>query len=99
MKKVKSLLLVAVFALTLALSSCYTLVHTVGDGARGGQVTAQKQWYALFGLVPINNVDSKAMAGGAENYTITTEISFIDYVITAFTSIVTISVKTVEVQK
>jgi hypothetical protein len=99
MKKVKSLLLIAVFALTLALSSCYTMVHTVGDGARGGQVTAQKQWYALYGLVPINNVNSKAMAGGAENYTIKTEVSFIDYVISAFTSVVTIVVQTVEVQK
>lgn len=99
MKKVKSLLLIAVFALTLALSSCYTMVHTVGDGARGGQVTAQKQWYALYGLVPINNVNSKTMAGGAENYTITTEITFIDYVISAFTSWVTITVQTVEVQK
>lgn len=87
------------FTLTLALSSCYTLTHTVGDGAKGGQVTAKKQWYALWGLVPINNVDSKAMAGGAENYTITTEHSFIDYVITAFTSVVTVTVQTVEVQK
>jgi hypothetical protein len=99
MKKVKSLLLIAVFALTLALSSCYTMVHTVGDGARGGQVTAQKQWYALYGLVPLNNVNSKTMAGGAENYTIKTEITFIDYVISAFTSWVTITVQTVEVQK
>jgi predicted small secreted protein len=99
MKKMKSLLLIAVFALTLALSSCYTMVHTVGDGARGGQTLQQKQWYALYGLVPINNVDSKSMAAGAENYTITTEITFIDYVITAFTSWVTIVVQTVEVQK
>jgi hypothetical protein len=99
MRKFKSLLLIAVFSLSLALSSCYTLTHTVGDGARGGQVTAQKQWYALWGLVPINNVDSKAMAGGAENYTIKSEVTFIDYVITFFSSVVTVTVQTVEVQK
>lgn len=99
MKRVKSLLLVALFSLTLALSSCYTLTHTVGDGARGGQVTAQKQWYALWGLVPINNVDTKAMAGGAKDYTIKSQVAFIDYVISAFTSVVTVVVQTVEVQK
>ncbi len=99
MRKFKSLLLIAVFTLSLALSSCYTLNHTVGDGARGGQVTAQKQWYALWGLVPINNVDSKALAGGAENYTIKSEVTFIDYVITFFTSVVTVTVQTVEVQR
>jgi len=99
MRKFKSLLLVAVFILSLALSSCYTLNHTVGEGAKTGITNTQKQWYALWGLVPINNVDSKALAGGAEHYTIKSEITFIDYVITFFTSIVTVTVKTVEVKR
>jgi len=47
----------------------------------------------------LNDVDSQEMAGGAENYTIYTQFEFVDYIITAFTSVVTISVQTVEVQK
>ncbi len=99
MKKMKSILLVAMFAITMALSSCYTLHHTVGEGAKGSQVTTQRQWYVLWGLVPINNVDTKAMAGNAKDYTITSEVTFIDYVITAFTSAITVVVQTVQVQK
>jgi hypothetical protein len=55
--------------------------------------------YALWGLVPINEVDSKAMAGGASNYTIKSKVKFVDYVISAFTSAVTINVQTVSVLK
>lgn len=97
MKKVKSLLLVAVMAITF--SSCYTLNHTVGNGAQTGVTMQQKQWYALWGAVPLNDVDTKAMAGGATDYNIKSQIKFVDYVISAFTSIVTINVQTVEVTK
>jgi len=53
----------------------------------------------LFGLVPLNEVDSKALAGGAEDYTITTKFKFVDHVIGFFTSIVTVRPMTVTVQK
>ena len=55
--------------------------------------------YALWGLVPINEVDSKAMAEGASNYTIKSKVKFVDYVISEFTSAVTINVQTVSVLK
>jgi hypothetical protein len=76
-----------------------TLTHVVGNGASTGVSTEKKQWYALWGLVPINTVDSKAMASGSTNYTIKSQVKFIDYVISAFTSIVTVNVQTVSVQK
>lgn len=97
MKTLRSFLFVAIFAFTL--SSCMTLVHTVGDGAKGNTTVEQRQWYALWGLVPINEVDSKAMAQGAENYTIKSQATFVDGVITFFTSIVTVTVQTVQVKK
>ena len=97
MKTKKSFL--AIFLLALLLSSCMTLTHVVGNGATSGVRTEKKQWYALWGLVPINTVDSKAMAVGASNYTIKSQVKFIDYVISAFTSIVTVNVQTVSVQK
>ena len=97
MKTIKAFL--GIFLLVIFLSSCMSLTHVVGTGASSGVSTEKKQWYALWGLVPINEVDSKAMAGGASNYTIKSKVKFIDYVISAFTSAVSINVQTVVVQK
>lgn len=97
MKKIKSFLLIAIFS--VALSSCYTLQHTVGNGGSGGSSVDQKQWYALWGAVPLNDVNTQQMAGDASDYTIESQIKFVDYIITAFTSVITVSVQTVEVTK
>jgi len=97
MKTRKSIFLVMVLAFLL--SSCMALTHVVGTGGSSGTTTEKKQWYALWGLVPINEVNSKAMAEGAENYTIKSQEKFVDLVISAFTSIVTITVQSVSVQK
>ena len=97
MKKFKQLLLI--FLMAFAITSCYTNVHYVGDGAKGSRVESKKQWYALWGLVPINDVSSREMAGDATDYTIKTEHKFVDQLITIFTSFVTVTVMTVEVKK
>jgi predicted small secreted protein len=81
------------------MTSCYTSSHMIGSGAKGGEVIQNRQWFALFGLVPINKVDSKAMAGGATDYTLTTTHSFVDQLIGIFTGFVTIYPITVEVKK
>lgn len=81
------------------MSSCYTTQHVVGNGASTGQAVSKKQWYILFGLVPLNEVDSKQMAGGATDYTITTKFKFVDHVIAIFTSIVTVRPMTITVEK
>jgi hypothetical protein len=88
-----------IFLLVFLLSSCMSLTHVVGSGASSGLGTEKKQWYALWGLVPINQVDSKAMADGASNYTINSKLKFVDYVISAFTSAVSVNVQTVSVKK
>lgn len=93
------ILLAASFVMATALPGCFTHNHTVGSGAAGANATEKKQWYILFGLVPLNTVDSKAMAGGATNYTIKTQQSFVDVVIGIFTGIVTIQPQTVTVTK
>lgn len=99
MKNLQKLFLIALVAVSLSMTSCYTLTHQVGSGAQSGQSVEKSQWYALWGLVPLNEVDSKRMAGDAENYTITTEHTFVDGLISVFTGIVTISRKTVKVEK
>lgn len=97
MKRLVSLLMLT--AMLFVSVACYTHHHVVGTGAKGNSVTTEKQWYAIFGLVPINKVDTKAMSGGANDYEITTEQTFLDSIISAFTSFVTISCQTVEVKK
>lgn len=86
-------------ALIGLLSGCYTQIHKVGSGAAGNNVTAKQQWFALWGLVPITQVDSNAMAGGATNYEIRTEHTAIDVIIGIFTGWVTIYPRTVTVTK
>lgn len=97
MRKLKIIILF--LALTAATSSCMSLTHVVGDGAQSGSTVVKKQWYALWGLAPLGQVDSKVMAGGASNYTITSKITFTDWFLNIFTGIVTIYSQTVEVKK
>jgi Bor protein len=83
----------------LAVSSCYTMNHKVGTGGANATSQDERQWWVLWGLVPINNVDSQTMAGGATNYTVTTEFTVLDVIINFFTSIVTVATQTVTVTK
>jgi len=81
------------------LTGCYTQIHKIGTGAAGSNVTAKQQWFALWGLVPITQVDSNAMAAGAANYEVRTEHTAIDVIIGIFTGWVTIYPRTVTVTK
>jgi hypothetical protein len=81
------------------LVSCAAHIHVIGEGAKGSDVVNAKQWYILMGLVPLNKVDTKAMAGDAANYEIKTQQSFIDAIISGITSCVTISCRSVTVKK
>ena len=92
-------ILLAIAVCSVMLTSCYAISHTVGKGGSGGELIEKKQWYALWGLIPINHVDSKAMAGSTTDYTVTTQMSFIDLVIGIFTGIITLHPTTVSVQK
>jgi hypothetical protein len=83
------------------LPACFTFQHTVGRGPMNPKPTLVKetQWYALFGLVPIGRVDSGSMAGGAKDYRVTTKFTFVDVVITTFTSFVSFYRQTILVEK
>ena len=96
-KKILSVILLCVIILYSA--GCYSQNFVVGNGAQGNTQVDERQWYVLWGLVPLNTVDSKAMAGGSSDYTINTQHSFVDLVISVFTGIVTIYPKTVTVTK
>ena len=67
--------------------SCATHVHTVGYGPQSGVKATARQYYLLWGLVPLNTVDTNKMAGTdingnqIENYEIQTQVGPLDVVI------------------
>jgi hypothetical protein len=81
------------------LSGCMTNIHKIGSGAAGSNVTTTRQWYVLWGLVPINHVDTNAIAGGATNYEIKDQQTVLDFVINIFTGFVTVYGRSVTVTK
>ena len=97
MKKVMAAVLLVVFCFVLV--GCYTIEHQVGKGAQTGVSMEKKQWFILFGLVPLNKPNTNQMSGGATDYTIKTEQSVVDVVIGIFTGYVTIYPRTVTVIK
>ena len=66
---------------SLFLIGCSTHVHTVGTGPQTGVSNTARQYYLLYGLIPLNSVDTGAMAEGAANYEIQTQVGPMDLVI------------------
>jgi len=95
MKKAVVVIMLAAFLLV----SCTTHVHTIGMGPQTGATETAKQWYILFGLVPLTDVDTAAMAGGAADYEIMTQTAPIDIVISMVIGLTTVSSRTVTVKK
>ena len=95
-KKLSAVLLIVGMLFVIG---CATHTHVVGNGAQGTDMIESRQWYVLYGLVPINDVDSNAMAAGATDYEITTSHTPLDFVITAVLGSITIYSRTVTVQK
>ncbi len=97
----KKVLLVALAAvILLGTMGCMAHVHHVGQGSKHqGMPEMARQWYILWGIVPINNVDTGVMARGATDYTIRTWVSPLDFIINIFTGYVSIYSRTVEVLK
>lgn len=102
-KRLAALSVVAAMVLsTSALSAgCYTQRFDVGAGAAGGETRQFTQWFALWGLVPITQVedDVESFTAGATDYTVTTQFTPLDILIGFFTNIVTIGPKTVTVER
>lgn len=83
----------------LFIAGCSTHIHKVGNGAQGSGMIEARQWYVLWGFVPINQVDTAVMAGAATDYEITTEFTALDFIINVFTGVVTVNSRTVTVRK
>lgn len=79
-KKLAILLVVGV-----SLSSCYTNTIIVGNGAQGNQEVSAWNHYVVFGLAPVGVSDAKELAGGATDYTIKIQHSFVNGLVSGLT--------------
>jgi len=96
-KRIISLLLIGVF-FTIMLG-CNAHVHTIGKGPQKGEFTEARAWYILFGLVPLNTVDTAEMAEDATDYEIKTESSALDIIMNIFTMYISVNSRTVTVTR
>ena len=91
----------AALVASLVPAGCFSISHTVGRGPQRvpPAVEYHERWFALYGLWPMDDFDSKALAGDARDYRVTTEFTFSDVVMSALTSFVTFYRQTVTVEK
>ena len=73
------------FAMSIMLMSCFSYTSVVGKGAQGTTKVTKWNHYLIGGLAPVAVSDSKAMSGGASDYTVYTRQSFVNGLIAALT--------------
>ena len=56
-----------IIIISILFVGCATHVHTVGYGGQTGVIATARQFYLLYGLVPLNSVDTNEMAGKDAN--------------------------------
>jgi hypothetical protein len=77
--------LMSVLILFMGATSCYTYTWTVGNGPQTGIEVKRMNHYLIYGLAPVGISDVNEMAGGAENYEVTIQHTFVDGLINAIT--------------
>lgn len=79
-------------------SACVSHQHTVGLGPTGTGMTQQRQYYALFGLWQINEVDSQRLAADLTSYSVDSRFSFVDLLLQPLLLPFTLTSRTVTVR-
>ena len=72
-------------AMGILFTSCYSYTTVVGDGAKGNATTSKWNHYLIGGLAPIDVSNPKDLAGGAEDYNVKTEMSFVNGLVSVLT--------------
>tara|TARA_B100001250_G_scaffold411137_1_gene439105 strand:- start:842 stop:1126 length:285 start_codon:yes stop_codon:yes gene_type:complete len=91
--------LILSFGIVLFFGACATHTHVIGDGPSTGLSETKRQYYALYGLVPLNKVDTNAMVGDATGYRLETGAEAVDIIIGAVGGSLSITSRTVTVTK
>ncbi len=95
----KMIKIVTIVLLLLVFVGCTTHIHKVGNGPQSYDSQEERQWYILWGLVPLNEVDTNDMVGDAKDYKIKTEVAPLDFLIGIPAAWVTVTSRTVTVIK
>ena len=97
-------------AITLFFSSCYSfkqdmgkgIVKSIGKDSTKAKVKvvsiSKKRWFLMWGLSPLNTVDSKKMAKGTNDYTVKQRFTITDVLISIPTAFF-LSTETVTIKK
>lgn len=74
-RKFSAVLLIVAMVLVIG-----CVAHRVEHGPAFNRTILEGQWYLLYGLVPLNDVDTQTMADGRRNYEITTQVTLVDFI-------------------
>ena len=87
-------LIVICLIISMIFIGCATHVHNIGAGPQIGHKVTARQYYLLWGLVPLNSVDTIEMVGTdingnpIENYEIQTQEGPLDIVINSISFLI-----------
>jgi uncharacterized protein YceK len=94
-----AVILIVFLALVVVLSGCVTHRATIGSGPHSGQKEVYYQWYALWGLIYLDDEKDAGKLAATSKCQITTVYSPIDCLINFFTMAVTIQRRTIIIEK
>jgi hypothetical protein len=88
----------ALSALLLATPGCMVHEHRVGAGPAGVGAASFRQYYLLFGLMQINDVDVQRALLGKPSFAVTTSFGFTDFLLTTLLAPLTVCTRSVGVE-
>ena len=98
-KVARAALVVSFLSLATGLQGCVWHEHTVGLGPSGVGSESKRQFYLFFGLLRLNEADSQRMTHDARSYRISSEFAFTDLLLTPFLLPLTVTTRTVTVER
>lgn len=73
------------FSVAFLFSSCYSYTTVVGEGPKSTEKVTKWNHYLIAGLAPLEVSNPKDLAGDAKNYSVKTEQSFVNGLVSLLT--------------
>lgn len=81
----KKLFLITTIGVVILSTSCYSYTTIVGKGPQTNESVSKWNTYFIDGLIKGTQVNAKDLAGGAEDYSVTTKLSFGNMLVSGLT--------------
>ena len=82
-----------------SLCACQVHTHRIGAGPSGLGSDSLRQYYLLFGLVPVSEGDSQRLTQDSTSYEIVTKYSLVDMLLAPILAPLTMTSRTVQVNR